>query len=112
MAPMEDTAFFRWAARYKFTLAMENYVCEDYTTEKLWRPLRLGSVPIVFGAPNVKVSEMTTDYVVCCSVRNVHVLVKTFYRWSHQTGKSDDGRLCQEVANGRFRLYNVNIFGL
>ena len=55
MAPLDDVGFFRWAARYKFTLAMENYVCNDYVTEKLWRPLRLGSVPIVFGAPNVKV---------------------------------------------------------
>ena len=52
---MDDVGFFRWAARYKFTLAMENYVCDDYVTEKLWRPLRLGSVPIVFGAPNIKV---------------------------------------------------------
>ena len=52
---MDDAGFFRWAARYKFTLAMENYVCDDYVTEKLWRPLRLGSVPIVFGAPNIKV---------------------------------------------------------
>ena len=55
MAPLDDVAFFRWAAKYKFTLAMENYVCDDYVTEKLWRPLRLGSIPIVFGAPNVKV---------------------------------------------------------
>lgn len=54
MAPMEDHHFFQFAARYKFTLAMENYVCDDYITEKLWRPLRLGSIPIVFGAPNVK----------------------------------------------------------
>ncbi|XP_045214120.2 alpha-(1,3)-fucosyltransferase 10-like isoform X2 [Mercenaria mercenaria] len=54
MAPLDDQEFFRFAARYKFALAMENYVCEDYITEKLWRPLRLGSVPIVFGAPNIK----------------------------------------------------------
>lgn len=55
MAPLDDVAFFRWAARYKFTMAMENYACNDYVTEKLWRPLRLGSIPIVFGAPNVRV---------------------------------------------------------
>ncbi|XP_052784432.1 alpha-(1,3)-fucosyltransferase 10-like isoform X2 [Mya arenaria] len=54
MAPLDEREFFQFAARYKFTLAMENYVCEDYVTEKLWRPFRLGSVPIVFGAPNVK----------------------------------------------------------
>jgi len=57
MAPLDEKEFFRFAARYKFTLAIENYVCDDYVTEKLWRPLRLGSVPIVFGAPNVRVSK-------------------------------------------------------
>ncbi|KAL4240180.1 Alpha-(1 3)-fucosyltransferase 11 [Mactra antiquata] len=53
MAPLEDENFYRFAARYKFTLAMENYVCDDYITEKVWRPLRLGSVPIMFSAPNI-----------------------------------------------------------
>lgn len=41
-------------SQYKFVLAMENAVCEDYITEKLWRPLTLGVVPIVFGSPSVK----------------------------------------------------------
>ena len=76
MAPMEDIAFFRWAARYKFTLAMENYVSDDYTTEKLWRPLRLGSVPIVFGASNVKVGTRTTGYFICFNLlQNLRRLV-------------------------------------
>lgn len=32
---------------------MENSVCEDYITEKLWRPFYVGSVPIVYGSPKV-----------------------------------------------------------
>ncbi|WAQ95468.1 FUT10-like protein, partial [Mya arenaria] len=40
MAPLDEREFFQFAARYKFTLAMENYVCEDYVTEKLWRPFQ------------------------------------------------------------------------
>ncbi|XP_061166081.1 alpha-(1,3)-fucosyltransferase 10-like [Saccostrea echinata] len=54
MAGMHHDDFFKLAAKYKFTLAMENAVCEDYMTEKLWRPLRLGSLPIIFGSPKVK----------------------------------------------------------
>ncbi|XP_065199860.1 alpha-(1,3)-fucosyltransferase 10 isoform X2 [Planococcus citri] len=46
--------FLRFVARYKFTLAIENAVCDDYITEKLWRPLMVGSVPIYFGSPTVR----------------------------------------------------------
>ena len=50
----EKVEFLRLTSKYKFTVAMENAVCPDYITEKLWRPLRLGSVPIYFGSPSVK----------------------------------------------------------
>lgn len=52
---MFDTKFYKLMAKYKFTLAMENSICDDYITEKLWRPLHLGSVPIVLGSPKVQV---------------------------------------------------------
>ncbi|XP_052068620.1 alpha-(1,3)-fucosyltransferase 11-like [Mytilus californianus] len=54
MAPMTSKEFYELGAKYKFTLAMENAVCDDYITEKLWRPFHLGSVPIVFGSPKIK----------------------------------------------------------
>ena len=41
-------------AKYKFTVAFENAICHDYITEKLWRPLYVGSVPIVRGSPTVQ----------------------------------------------------------
>lgn len=50
----EESEFLRVTAKYKFAIAMENAVCPDYITEKLWRPLRLGSVPIYFGSPSVR----------------------------------------------------------
>jgi hypothetical protein len=34
-------------ANYKFTLAFENAVAEDYVTEKVWGALAVGSVPVV-----------------------------------------------------------------
>uniref|UniRef100_A0A8C5LZE7 GDP-fucose protein O-fucosyltransferase n=1 Tax=Leptobrachium leishanense TaxID=445787 RepID=A0A8C5LZE7_9ANUR len=50
---MDDAQFYRILARYKFILAFENAVCDDYITEKLWRPLKLGVVPVYYGAPNI-----------------------------------------------------------
>jgi hypothetical protein len=40
-------------AGYKFTLAFENAIAEDYVTEKFFDPLKVGSVPVYLGAPNV-----------------------------------------------------------
>jgi hypothetical protein len=40
--------------RYLFHLAFENQNEDDYITEKLWGVLSSGTVPIYFGAPNVK----------------------------------------------------------
>lgn len=37
---------------YKFYLSLENSCCEDYITEKFWRALELGMVPVVVGAPS------------------------------------------------------------
>lgn len=41
-------------SHYKFTLAFENSNDWDYVTEKLYQPLRYGSVPICRGCPNVE----------------------------------------------------------
>jgi hypothetical protein len=38
---------------YKFTLALENAIAEDYVTEKFYDPLIAGSVPVYLGAPNI-----------------------------------------------------------
>src|SRR5262245_8090347 len=39
---------------YKFTLAFENAIGQDYVTEKFFDPLIAGSVPVYLGAPNVE----------------------------------------------------------
>lgn len=51
---MDDEGFHDIIAKYKFTLSFENAICKDYVTEKLWRPLSLGSVPIYKGSPTVQ----------------------------------------------------------
>ncbi|XP_059821339.1 alpha-(1,3)-fucosyltransferase 10 [Hypanus sabinus] len=50
---MDDDAFYWILAQYKFILAFENAVCDDYITEKLWRPFKLGAVPVYYGSPSV-----------------------------------------------------------
>ena len=54
MESMNSNEFLHFIARYKFTIAFENAICEDYITEKLWRSLVVGSVPIYLGSPSVK----------------------------------------------------------
>ena len=39
---------------YKFYLAFENNMCEDYITEKAWFVLRLNIVPVVLGGADYK----------------------------------------------------------
>ena len=35
--------------KYKFYLAFENSLCEDYVTEKFWKCLQLDIIPVVYG---------------------------------------------------------------
>nr|XP_012631196.1 alpha-(1,3)-fucosyltransferase 10 [Microcebus murinus] len=51
---MDADGFYRILAQYKFILAFENAVCDDYITEKFWRPLKLGVVPVYYGSPSIK----------------------------------------------------------
>ncbi|XP_060710142.1 alpha-(1,3)-fucosyltransferase 11 isoform X1 [Hemiscyllium ocellatum] len=53
-ATTEDAEFMNFISQYKFHLAMENAICDDYMTEKLWRPMHLGAVPIYRGSPVVQ----------------------------------------------------------
>lgn len=46
--------FLQFIAQYKFHIAFENAICPDYVTEKLFRPLHVGSVPIYRGSSRVK----------------------------------------------------------
>ncbi|XP_023323942.1 alpha-(1,3)-fucosyltransferase 10 isoform X2 [Eurytemora carolleeae] len=50
---MQNSDFYAEISKYKFMLTLENAVCPDYITEKLWRALQLGVIPIYLGAPNV-----------------------------------------------------------
>ena len=47
-----DDCYLLVSVAYKFVLAFENSVCEDYVTEKLYNHLKLNVVPVVFGGSN------------------------------------------------------------
>lgn len=51
---MESEPFLEFIASYKFHLAFENAMCDDYMTEKLTRAWRVGSIPIYKGSNRVK----------------------------------------------------------
>ncbi|XP_073945566.1 GDP-fucose protein O-fucosyltransferase 3-like [Choristoneura fumiferana] len=51
---LNDDSFLQFIARYKFVMAIENGVCDDYITEKFWRAIKVGSVPIYFGSPSIR----------------------------------------------------------
>ncbi|XP_047529591.1 alpha-(1,3)-fucosyltransferase 10 [Vanessa atalanta] len=51
---LNDDDFLNYISRYKFVLAIENGVCEDYVTEKFWRAIKIGTVPIYFGSTTIR----------------------------------------------------------
>ena len=53
--------------QYKFALAFENSRATDYVTEKLFRCLACGTVPVYLGAPNVRDFTPDDDAVIVAS---------------------------------------------
>lgn len=47
---LSNEDYFHFLARYKFHLSFENALCKDYMTEKLFRPLQIGVVPVYMGS--------------------------------------------------------------
>ncbi|XP_067122238.1 alpha-(1,3)-fucosyltransferase 11-like [Centruroides vittatus] len=50
----ESEKFLNFISKYKFHLAFENAICDDYMTEKLFRALHVGSVPVYKGSSVVR----------------------------------------------------------
>jgi len=51
---MHNKEFLDFLRQYKFMISFENAICDDYMTEKLFRTLNVGVIPIYKGAPNIK----------------------------------------------------------
>ena len=63
----DPTQAFAVIRAYKFVLAFENSQGTDYVTEKLFRPLAWGTVPVYLGAPNVRDFTPTDEAVIVAS---------------------------------------------
>lgn len=48
---LHSQEFYEFLSQYKFHIAFENAICNDYMTEKLFRPIEVGSIPIYMGSP-------------------------------------------------------------
>ena len=53
VAPLASSDLEKLLKQYKFYLAFENQNCEDYVSEKFFRAIYTGLVPIVIGATNI-----------------------------------------------------------
>ncbi|CAH2106151.1 unnamed protein product [Euphydryas editha] len=51
---LNEEEFLHYISRYMFVVAIENGVCDDYVTEKFWRAIKIGTVPIYFGSPTIR----------------------------------------------------------
>ncbi|XP_015834537.1 alpha-(1,3)-fucosyltransferase 10 isoform X2 [Tribolium castaneum] len=84
-------------AKYKFVIAFENAICDDYITEKLWRPLIAGSVPVYLGSPTVE------DWL---PNKNSAILAKNFHSpadlATHITKINDDDFLYEMYQGHKF----------
>jgi len=47
--PRNQSCFDKVYGQYKFYLALENSLCQDYVTEKLFLSLAAGAIPVVMG---------------------------------------------------------------
>ncbi|KAK3090654.1 hypothetical protein FSP39_013407 [Pinctada imbricata] len=54
MTSFQSESFYDFISQYKFHLAFENAICGDYFTEKITRPLHVGSIPIYHGSPTIR----------------------------------------------------------
>ncbi|XP_049884451.1 alpha-(1,3)-fucosyltransferase B-like [Pectinophora gossypiella] len=54
MTHLYGEEILKFLAKYKFIIAIENAVCNDYLTEKFWRSITVGTVPIYFGSPLIR----------------------------------------------------------
>ncbi len=64
------------AAEYKFYLAFENSLCRDYITEKFWRSLKLGMVPVVYGGGNYEEIAPPQSYIDVNKFKSAETLMK------------------------------------
>lgn len=120
-ASMDADAFYRVLAQYKFILAFENAVCDDYITEKFWRPLKLGVVPVYYGSPTIAdwlpsnrsailVSEFSHPRELASFIRRLDYddgLYETYVEWKLK-GEISNQRLLTALREREWGVQDIN----
>ncbi|KAL3921453.1 MAG: hypothetical protein SGILL_002738 [Bacillariaceae sp.] len=83
--------------KYLFHLAFENQRSDDYITEKVWGALESGTLPVYFGAPNIKEHVPEKSIVVVDDFESVDdlaqylvrlannkILYESYHQWRYQ----------------------------
>ena len=84
-------------SRYKFTFSAENELCPDYVTEKFYRPLVHGTVPVVYGGADYSAYAPPGSYIAAADFsspkdladylllldRNDHLYLN-YFRWRQE----------------------------
>ncbi|XP_046478346.1 alpha-(1,3)-fucosyltransferase 10 [Neodiprion pinetum] len=111
VSSLRDSEFLSLTAQYKFTLAFENAVCDDYITEKLWRPLMVGSIPVYYGSqsfkdwlPNKNSAISVRDFAGPKELANFLLLLTTDEsRYSEYISHKISRNLNERITNPRLR---------
>jgi len=61
---MFDKVYLEFFSKYKFIVSFENARCDDYMTEKIFRTMHMGVVPVYMGASNIREWLPSTNAVV------------------------------------------------
>uniref|UniRef100_A0A8C2UKA7 Fucosyltransferase n=1 Tax=Chinchilla lanigera TaxID=34839 RepID=A0A8C2UKA7_CHILA len=118
---MDADGFYRIIAQYKFILAFENAVCDDYITEKFWRPLKLGIVPVYYGSPSIKdwlpsnrsailISEFAHPRELASYIRRLDYddrLYKAYIEWKLK-GEISNQRLLAALRERKWGVQDIN----
>ncbi|XP_036226500.2 alpha-(1,3)-fucosyltransferase B isoform X2 [Bactrocera oleae] len=53
-SPRRETDVLRFVSGFKFIIAFEDAICDDYITATYWQALIVGAIPIYFGSPTIR----------------------------------------------------------
>ncbi|XP_002733111.1 GDP-fucose protein O-fucosyltransferase 4-like [Saccoglossus kowalevskii] len=117
---MDHPDFLKLISGYKFHLAFENAICDDYMTEKLFRTLHVGSVPIYRGSakardwmPSNKSIIMVDDFKTPEKLANyIKMLDENDELYSEYLQYKDDGINNEFLINHiSKRTWGINVVG-
>ncbi len=118
---------------YKFYIAAENSICPDYITEKFYRALQMGAVPVVYGGGDYSAYAPPHSYINAADFESPqslaeHLLLldrnprlyakyfdwKTNWQMRENTADSYWCRLCEKLNDdpleaGRHKINNISL---